>query len=58
VFLALFDDDVAPPETRVRWFSAEELAEGSEVAEDSRLQAKELFVGIDEMARVAADDSV
>ena len=58
VFLALFDGDVAPPETRVRWFSAEELAEGAEVAEDSRLQAKELFVGIDEMARAAADGSV
>ncbi|OHV27530.1 hypothetical protein BCD49_38735 [Pseudofrankia sp. EUN1h] len=59
VFVGLFAGEVAPPETRVRWFSAGELAEGADVAEDSRLQAKELFAGIDEIAaRAAAGGSV
>ncbi|WP_424534352.1 hypothetical protein ACOZ38_29165 [Sphaerisporangium viridialbum] len=45
VFLAWAQatDPVVEPVHRVRWFTAAELADAPEVAEDSRLQAKELM---------------
>ncbi|MEV4091075.1 NUDIX domain-containing protein [Streptosporangium saharense] len=43
VFLAWADDSepVREPAHEVRWFTADQLAEAADVAEDSRLQAKE-----------------
>jgi ADP-ribose pyrophosphatase YjhB (NUDIX family) len=55
VFLAVVDD-ITPrqqPVHAVRWFTEQEMAEVSGIAEDSRLQAKELFGRIDEIAGAA-----
>lgn len=43
VFVGLWDGQVQEPETRVRWFDERELLETPQIAEDSRLQGKELF---------------
>lgn len=42
------------PGHRVRWFTESELAEDPQIAEDSRLQAKELFARIDSAAAAPA----
>ena len=44
VFLAVVEDEVPAEEQHpVAWFTAEEVAAAEGIAEDSRLQAKELF---------------
>lgn len=53
VFVAFWDGDVQAPETRVRWFDEQELADGADIAEDSRLQAKELFARFSEVEELA-----
>ncbi len=54
VFLAVWDGDAGIPETRVRWFSERELTKAPGIPEDSRLQARELFARIDDLATSAA----
>lgn len=52
IFLAIADtaDTMRPPEHAVRWFTAQQIIRTPAIAEDSRLQAKELFSRIDEVA--------
>ncbi|MET9394580.1 NUDIX domain-containing protein [Streptomyces sp. NPDC006624] len=51
VFVAVVDDTTPSrqPVHEVRWFTEQELAEAPSIAEDSRLQAKELFGRIDDV---------
>ncbi len=55
VFLAIVDGLTPrqPPVHEVRWFTEQEMAEVAEIAEDSRLQAKELFGRITEFTAPA-----
>ncbi|MCM3883537.1 NUDIX domain-containing protein [Frankia sp. R82] len=53
VFVAFWDGDVELPETQVRWFDERQLADAADVAEDSKLQAKELFGRIGDVAQLA-----
>ena len=56
VFVAVADDPDPrlPGEHEIRWFTSTEAAQEPLIAEDSRLQAKELFARIDEIAATAA----
>ncbi len=51
VFLAVTEDAVpaGEPAHPVAWFSAEEVAAAEGIAEDSRLQAKELFTHVEKI---------
>lgn len=54
VFVAVFDGQVQPSETRVRWVSEQELADLEDVVEDGRLLAKALFPVVEELTAEAA----
>jgi ADP-ribose pyrophosphatase YjhB (NUDIX family) len=56
VFVAVVDDaePLAAPAHEVRWFTEGEVAEVPGIAEDSRLQAKELFGRIADIAAAVA----
>jgi 8-oxo-dGTP pyrophosphatase MutT (NUDIX family) len=55
VFVAVASEvvPVGQPAHRVAWFSAEDVAVAEGIAEDSRLQAKELFTQVDKLAVAA-----
>jgi 8-oxo-dGTP pyrophosphatase MutT (NUDIX family) len=52
VFCAEWMEDVAEPETRVRWMTEAEVAETPDLPEDARLQAKALFGPVRELLGV------
>ncbi|WP_207934488.1 NUDIX domain-containing protein [Actinomadura sp. KC06] len=52
VFVAEWVADVCEPETRVRWVTEHEVADLPDLAEDTRLQAKELFASVDAIVAV------
>lgn len=55
VFVAVAEADTGEREAvhEVRWFTEQQMADAADVAEDSRLQAKELFARIAEIAASA-----